>query len=253
MEWRLERTGSGFLIHDTALARAPEAWMFDPETLRERGLASGHSDGGRGQALFFDPPVPGSGGQWVLRHYLRGGSVARILGDRYLWTGLQRSRPWREFTLTAGMRDEGLPVPRPVAARLLRAGLYYRADLVTQRIPDARPLDAHLREGAVPAAIWHRIGACVRRFHDAGYCHADLNSRNILVDACSRIWVLDWDRGRWRPPGAWRDGNLERLRRDLDKRLRMRGDWHYTQRDFTQMLAGYRDPLSAPQADPGSR
>ncbi|MFO8005867.1 3-deoxy-D-manno-octulosonic acid kinase [Thioalkalivibrio sp.] len=249
MEWRVERSGSDFLIHDAALPRAPEAWMFDPEALREQGLAVDHGDDGRGQVLFFDPPVPGSGGQWVLRHYLRGGSVARILGDRYLWTGLQRSRPWREFTLTAGMRDEGLPVPRPVAARLWRTGLYYRADLVTQRIPDARSLDARLREGPVSADIWHRIGGCIRRFHDAGYCHADLNSRNILVDACSRVWVLDWDRGRRRPQGAWRERNLERLRRDLDKRLRLHANWHFTERAFTQMCAGYRDPFSVPLAD----
>jgi 3-deoxy-D-manno-octulosonic acid kinase len=251
MEWRVRQDGSGILIHDADLARAPEPWMFDPEALRERGLSLGLGDDGRGQVLFFDPPMPGAGGQWVLRHYLRGGSVARILGDRYLWTGLRRSRPWREFALIAAMRDEGLSVPRPVAARLQRTGPWYRADLVTQRIPDARSLDARLREGPLAVGGWHRIGACIRRFHDAGCCHADLNSRNILVDVCDRVWLLDWDRGRRRPQGSWREANLARLHRDLGKRLGLHGQWHFSEPDFAQLRAGYRDPASAPPVSEG--
>jgi 3-deoxy-D-manno-octulosonic acid kinase len=252
MEWRVQQAGSVYLIHDSELAQAPEPWMFDPEALRERGLSLGLGDDGRGRVLFFDPPLPGSGGQWVLRHYLRGGSVARILGDRYLWTGLSRSRPFREFALIAAMRDEGLPVPRPVAARLQRSGPHYRADLVTQRIPDARSLDARLRDGRLAAGAWRRIGACVRRFHDAGYCHADLNSRNILIDVCDRVWLLDWDRGRWRPQGSWREANLARLRRDLEKRLGLHAHWHFSEPDFDHLRAGYRDPGATPTA-PESR
>jgi len=251
MEWRLRQDGSGILIHDADLARAPEPWMFDPEALRERGLSLGLGDDGRGRVLFFDPPVSGSGGQWVLRHYLRGGSVARILGDRYLWTGLRRSRPWREFALTAAMRDEGLPVPRPVATRLQRTGPWYRADLVTQRIPDARSLDARLREAPLAAGGWHRIGACVRRFHDAGYCHADLNSRNILIDVCDRVWLLDWDRGCQRPQGSWREANLARLHRDLEKRLGLHQQWYFSEPDFAQLRAAYRDPGSVQTAPHG--
>ncbi|AHE97318.1 3-deoxy-D-manno-octulosonic acid kinase [Thioalkalivibrio paradoxus ARh 1] len=245
----MQQSGAGYLIHDAALDRPPEPWMFDPAALVEQGWVSARGAMGRGQVLFFDPPIPGNDGQWVLRHYLRGGSVARVLGDRYLWTGLRRSRPWREFLLTAEMRDRGLPVPRPVAARLLRAGAYYRADLITHRIPDAGPLDSRLRAAPVSASIWHRVGACIRQFHDAGYCHADLNSRNILLDVCGRVWLLDWDRGRQRVPGAWREGNLARLRRDLEKRLRLLDRWHYCERDFAVLLAGYRDPGGTPPAD----
>jgi len=242
MEFEVQRSDPFFLIHDAALKEAPEAWMFDPQALHQRGLAVGHGDDGRGRVLFFDPPMPGSSGQWVLRHYFRGGAVARILGDRYLWTGLSRSRPWCEFLLTARMRDEGLPVPRPVAARLSRSGLYYRADLVTQRVPDASSFDARLRQGSLASRHWRRVGACVRRFHDAGYCHADLNSRNILIDVCDRIWLLDWDRGCWRPQGSWREENLARLRRDLEKHAGQRDGWFFSASDFAELLAGYHDP-----------
>lgn len=249
MEWRLQRTGPVYLIHDHSLARDPESWMFEPESVRQRGFCTGESDGGRGRVLFCDPLIPGHGGQWALRHYRRGGIVARALGDRYLWTGLRHSRPWREFTLTAVMRDAGLPVPRPVAARLARSGLYYRADLITQRVPDARSLHQRLRQAPVDEAIWHRVGSCVRRFHDAGYCHADLNSRNILIDVCDRIWVIDWDRGCSRPPGAWTRKNLARLRRDLEKRRRMYTDWSYWERNFDCLIEGYQAPCSLSPAD----
>jgi 3-deoxy-D-manno-octulosonic acid kinase len=241
MEWRLQRNGPHYLIHDDALERPPEPWMFDPESLRQRGYCTGQSTGGRGQVLFCDPPIPGCGGHWALRHYLRGGAVARVLGDRYLWTGLKRSRPWREFMLSRAMRDEGLPVPRPVAARLTRVGFYSRADLITQRIPDARSLHQRLREGSIGAEDWHRVGAGIRRFHDAGYCHADLNSRNILIDVCDRVWLIDWDRGCWRAQGSWTRRNLERLQRDLEKRRRLHQDWQYAEPDFEHLLDGYNN------------
>lgn len=244
MDVRWQQSGSEYLIHDAALEPAPEFWMLEASALREHGLITAEGDGGRGQVLYFAPPIPASGEHWVLRHFLRGGSVARVLGDRYLWTGLRRSRPWREFELMARMRDQGLPVPRPVAARVQRAGAFYRADLVTVKVPDAKSLDQCLREGPVTSAIWSRVGTTIRRFHDAGYCHADLNSRNILVDACERIWLLDWDRGQRRAPGTWKARNLARLQRDLRKRARLLARWHYSETGFDQLRAGYADALA---------
>lgn len=252
MEWRLQRRGADYLIFDEALGQAPEPWMFEGGSLRQRGYVTGEGEGGRGQVLFCDPPIPGYGGEWALRHYLRGGSIARVLGDRYLWTGLKRSRPWREFMLTRTMRDEGLSVPRPVAARVTRSGLYSRADLITQRVPDARSLHQRLREGSVAASDWCRVGAGIRRFHDAGYCHADLNSRNILIDVCDRVWLIDWDRGCWRPQGPWVRRNLDRLRRDLEKRRRLHGDWPYSDSDFERLLKGYEASCSEPPGEPSN-
>ncbi len=250
MDVRWRHSGSEYLIHDAALDPAPEFWMLEAPVLRERGLVTAEGAGGRGQVLFFDPPIPGVGGLWVLRHFLRGGGVARVLGDRYLWTGLRRSRPWREFELMVRMRDEGLPVPRPVAARVQRVGACYRADLITVNVPDAKSLDQRLREAPVATGVWHRVGSTIRRFHDSGYCHADLNSRNILIDACERVWLLDWDRGRQRAPGSWQAGNLARLQRDLRKRARLLARWHYSELVFEQLRAGYFDsPVKGGQRD----
>jgi len=247
MDWRARRTDFGYLIYDTALGIVPDSWTFDPVALSERDLVRERRGEGRGEVIFLDPPIGGCSGQWVLRHYHRGGAVARLLGDRYLWTGLRRSRPWREFALTAHMHAQGLPTPRPLAAALWTVGPFYRADLVTQRIPDARPLDSLLQQGRVSSLVWQDVGRCIRRFHDAGYCHADLNSRNILVDMAQRIWLLDWDRGRRLEPGSWRDRNLRRLLRDLEKRRGLYKHWHYADADFAVMRSAYAaaEPVSS--------
>ncbi len=79
-------------------------------------------------------------GPWVLRHYRRGGMIANVLGDRYLWTGAGRTRGFAEFRLLAALRARGLPVPTPVAARYRRKGVHYRADLITRRIGNATTL-----------------------------------------------------------------------------------------------------------------
>jgi 3-deoxy-D-manno-octulosonic acid kinase len=75
-----------------------------------------------------------------------------------------------------------------------------------------------MAERAEDDAFWARIGAGIRRFHDHGVIHADLNARNILVDAADTVFLIDFDRAR-RIPGASAQfaANLERLRRSFDK------------------------------------
>ena len=56
---------------------------------------------------FLETPV----GPCVLRHYRRGGLVAPLLGDKYVWNGRTRSRGFAEFALLAELARRGLPVP----------------------------------------------------------------------------------------------------------------------------------------------
>ncbi len=138
----------------------------------ERWRAHGEAlAGGRGSAW----RVRCEGQPAALRHYRRGGLLGGLLGDRYLWTGLERTRPYREFLLTARLHARGLPVPRPLAARIQRSGPYYRGDLLTGWLPDSRTLDLRLRAQSMRAADLARVGAAIAAFHDAGLDHADLN------------------------------------------------------------------------------
>lgn len=168
---------------------------------------------GRGASLFLDV----DGKHWVLRPYRRGGLIARLSRARYLWTGLERSRAFHEMRLTAELYARGLAVPRPVAAGVTRHGLTYEAALITERIPGARTLAELLQEDEADETLLREVGATIRRFHDVGLDHVDLNARNLLVDANRQVWLIDLDRCRLRREGRWQRANLERLGRSLEK------------------------------------
>jgi 3-deoxy-D-manno-octulosonic acid kinase len=209
--------------------------LFDPDYWRNRGQLAA-VNGGRGAAWFV-----GSGpDQWVLRHFRRGGKVAALSQDAYLWTGETRVRAFAEWRLLALLCLRGLPVPRPVAARYRRSGLSYRCDLITKRIADAQPLSAALAADPVPEAVWRAIGSAVARLHAAGVDHADLNAHNILLAAQASVSVIDFDRSRLRAAGRWRQANLERLRRSLDKVSRDLPRGRFSGAAWDWLLSGYR-------------
>ncbi len=169
----------------------------------------------------FLQPTPGASTQWVLRPYRRGGLIATLSHSRYLWTGLERTRAFREMRLTASLFSQGLPVPRPIAACVTRHGLTYEAALITQRIPGARALADWLNDASLPDETLNHVlasvGRMIRRFHDHGLDHVDLNARNILIDTPGTPWLIDLDRCRLRRPGKWREANLQRLERSMRK------------------------------------
>jgi 3-deoxy-D-manno-octulosonic acid kinase len=212
----------GAILFDPQLVRAPGPELFEPEYLRARGRLSEEA-GGRGTVRYFD----GDGVHWVLRRYLRGGMAARFARDRFLWLGEDRTRSFRELRLLAELLRRGLPVPPPVAARYRRGFASYRAELMTGLLPGVESLTAMVAAGRMDDARWAAVGRCLRRFHDAGVQHADLNSDNIMLDGDGGTWVLDFDRGRLREPGSWRERVLDRLARSLAKRRPGATDWQH--------------------------
>lgn len=237
MHLREIRRDGAYILYDADSVTNAEAFSFDPEALAQRGAVLGRAHG-RGSALF----LAWEGREYLLRHYHRGGAVARLLGDRYLWSGLARTRAWREFAITARLHAQGLAVPRPALARVERVGCcFYRADLVTERIAGARTLAQVLKREALPVREWMAIGAMLRRFHRRGVFHADLNAHNILYDVRGRLYLIDFDRARLRrPAGRWRLANLARLQRSLRKLTRLRPGFHYAEpADWAALLRGY--------------
>lgn len=224
-------------------ARGPGAIVFDPARLRqaepamlEPGYWGGRAvpvsgQGGRGAAWF----VSGDEGEAVLRHYRRGGWMARISRDAYLWQGESRVRSVAEFRLLGELHAEGLPVPAPLMAGYRCSGPAYRAAILVERIPQVRALADWLGPAAGQAP-WETVGATIARFHRAGVEHADLNAHNILVDAAGKAWLIDFDRGRRRTPQpAWRRANLSRLARSLAK---LAGDDGWRE-GFARLVAQY--------------
>ena len=225
------------ILYDEALISHIDPQIFEPGYWPDAPRTAGKA-GGRGAALFINH----AGHDWVLRHYYRGGLAGRLLTDRYLWTGESNVRSFREWDLLRRMRDEGLPVPVPVAARYVRHGFSYSADLITVRLADVTPLSLRLSSGAVSPELWAQIGACIARFHHAGFCHADLNAHNIQISSSNEIYLLDWDRGDQRVPSSWRNSNLARLHRSLNK---LSAGGALPLNDWQRLINGYVDTLQA--------
>jgi 3-deoxy-D-manno-octulosonic acid kinase len=212
----------GALLFDPALVSDPVR-LFDLEALAARGALAAER-GGRGSVSYLTL----DGREFVLRRYLRGGLPAKISRDRYLWLGEGRTRAFLELRMLDELARRGLPVPRPAAARYVRSGLTYRGELVTERLQGTRSLAQRWLAGEAGEADWVAAGRCIRRFHDAGVQHADLNANNIMLDGKGGAWLLDFDRGRLREPGPWRERILARLGRSLAKIARTAGlddDW----------------------------
>jgi 3-deoxy-D-manno-octulosonic acid kinase len=233
-------TAEGAMLADWGLlgnSSSPTASsIFDPEYWQARNEL--HSaPGGRGSAWFV-----GEDGRWVLRHYRRGGFMARLSEDRYGWWSEPRVRAFAEWHLHQTLRELGLPVPKPVAAAYRRSGLTYRCDIITERIQATRPLSALIAAAPLPAQNWQSLGRVLARFHRAGVDHADLNAHNILFSAAdSNFHLIDFDRGRMRGAAglgaAWQRRNLERLHRSLVKVAPLA---QFTQRQWDWLLQGYR-------------
>lgn len=232
-EEALARGAGGAMLYDASRLHHPDAHVFDPAHWQALGALE-TTRGGRGTVAF----VRASQEQrWVLRHYRRGGLMARFSGDGYLWTGADRTRSFVEWRLLRQLRAWGLPVPVPVAARYQRAGLCYRADLLTVELPVRRTLVQALQQEPLPEDAWRAIGRCVGALHARGVHHADLNAHNLLVGATNDIYVLDFDRGRIRARGAWEPTVLARLRRSLLKVTADLPQGRFSESDWQALLA----------------
>lgn len=208
------------ILYDVARIANIAEFSFEPQVLRERKQLTGSAQG-RGNTHFFNYGEQAL----VLRHYRRGGFIARFFDDGYFWTGLFRSRAWREWHLLAKLKTMGLPVPQPVAARVVLNGLIYRADIVIEAIPNTVTLAQRLRQGPLNELEWSKIAYCLYRFHTLGVYHADLNAHNILLNVQGDVYLIDFDRGRIRQPASgWQQQNLARLERSLNKLKRLEGD-----------------------------
>lgn len=229
-----EENQNEYIIYDAQLAGQISSHWFSPDYWQQQGSLQAVS-AGRGAAWFIQAQT----GQYVLRHYRRGGLMAKLSADRYVWTGLAGTRAWREYLLLAELQRLGLPAPRPVAARVVRYGWLYAADLLSQRIPDSQPLSRFLAERPLGDTVWQTIGKVIREFHRKHIYHADLNAHNILLDSQNRIFLIDFDKSRIDQDASWHARTLQRLRRSLLKLQSKDKNFHFSAPDWQALLTGY--------------
>ena len=209
------------------LLRAGESDWAGYET---RALA-----GGRGGTRV----VRADGHEVVVRPYRRGGMVASVLHDTYFgW----QPRPFRELATLAGLRQSGAPVVQVYAAAVqwLVPGCY-RGWLVTQYVAGSQTLWEWLSadpQSPQREQVLAQVGRAIRRLHDCGGAHPDLNLNNILIGVRSaamelpQVVFIDFDGPRRAPQANL--ARLERSARKLDP-----GGTRITAADLDTLRAAY--------------
>ena len=242
-ESRLTDKKGSFLLYDPELLQSPEVSLLNQDLLKQADNYQLITSSGRGQAWFVEL----AGISAVYRQYMRGGMVARLNRQTYISLNHENTRSFKEWRLLQWMLKQGLPVPRPVAASICRIPFsyspFYQAQILVERLPDVETLDYMLSQRVIEGEIWLAVGQCIRRFHNAGIYHADLNANNILLNAQSTVYLIDFDKGELREGqqenARWKQENLLRLKRSLNKQQSIHQQYNFTEENWQVLLAAY--------------
>lgn len=240
-------------LHIATVSKGNDSAWYDPEFFPDFGLhyfkpqywqaqrqVSGQSSG-RNTVWFIEQ----DGRQAVLRHYYRGGMIGKVNKDRFWPVAVAHSRAMAEFRLLAQMRQWQLPVPRPCAALYREQSWGYSADILIERISNARDLSQLLQQRALTQHEWQQVGHMLGRFHARGVYHSDMNCHNILLDNDGKCWLIDFDKCAVRVAGSWQQATLARLKRSLTKELTQLPVFHWQAEQWQWLLEGYKMSVNA--------
>lgn len=241
-QFKIKKAGDSYILYDAGVLVEPSVELFDrdyhtnQQAQQNNYSLEAETGIGRARVVYF----PFADKTFVLKHYYRGGAVAAITRDRYLGVNVEKSRAFKEWRLLKRMRQLGLPVPEAVAAHVARGGLFYRADLITEKVADTKTLAEILTEKAITAELWKKIGACIKLFHQHDIYHADLNARNILLSEAGDVYLIDFDNSHFRVDSTkWKMANLARLKRSLLKFKRNEKGFHFDEKNWSELLQAY--------------
>ena len=202
------------------MARADYLDLLAGTNTRELPVA-GH---GRGAVTRLAAP---NGKSLLIRQYRRGGVLRYINKEKYLGP----RRPLDEMRICREAAARGVPVAEVVGAIVEARGPFRLCSLVTEEIEDTIDLGEYICW--LPAAppreilaekrnIIEATARAVRKMHDAGLYHADLQAKNILVRRTTKgveVFFIDLDKSviKEKLPERLRARNLRRLNRSIIK------------------------------------
>ncbi|EGQ8295065.1 3-deoxy-D-manno-octulosonic acid kinase [Vibrio parahaemolyticus] len=225
--------GNCTIWFDDEIISDPTLPLFDAGHWQEQGKILGCASG-RGTTWF----VQLDSMQAALRHYRRGGLFGKLVKDQYWFSGWEQTRSAQELNLLQVLIDAGVNVPRPIAARAVKTGLTYQADLLSERIPNARDLVSILQEKPLPEVMYQKIGQEIAKMHKVNVNHTDLNIHNILIDDQNKVWIIDFDKCFSSTDTKISKENLERLLRSF-KKEKGKCAIAWSLQDFDCLLSGY--------------
>ena len=178
----------------------------------------------------------------VGKRALHGGLLGPLLGRLYLG----RRRAVEQVRTALRLERAGVATPAVLAVGSARAfGPFCAQAIVTRRLEGAQ----NLYEAACSAPERVRRGdvlllcaGLLRRLHDAGFLHHDLNVSNLVLErghAGETLHVVDLDRGRFHRTVSAQErlGNLARLLRSYEKWIA--GKVRLSRREEVRFLRGY--------------
>ncbi|MDW6091548.1 3-deoxy-D-manno-octulosonic acid kinase [Vibrio rhizosphaerae] len=219
--------------YDEALLSVSPEQCFDVGFWQQQERIVGQASG-RGTTWFIQLDNV----QGALRHYRRGGLFGKLVRDHYLFCQWDKTRSYQEFQILNHLRNAGVNVPRPIAARAVKKNVCYQADLITEKIPNARDLVTILQENALRDEIYVKIGQEIRKMNDAQVNHTDLNIHNILVDDQEQVWIIDFDKCGIKSGKDWQFSNIQRLSRSF-KKEQLRHNIFFSDHAWRILMSGY--------------
>ena len=229
-----QQLGQSRICYDSEWVETPTLALFDAHYWQQHNKVVGSATG-RGTTWFVQLPTITA----ALRHYHRGGLFGKLVKDHYWFRSWPATRSFAEFELLQRLRAAGVNVPRAIAACATKKGLFYQADLLSERIANAQDLVTLLQKGPIAAELYQKIGVEIAKMHRIGVNHTDLNIHNILIDAEQRVWIIDFDKCRQQDGDGWKNDNLARLKRSFKKEL-VKRNIHWHSDDFQAILTGYQ-------------
>ena len=184
-------------------------------------------------------------GNVIVRRYRHGGLFGKIVRDRYLI----KHRALEELFCLTTAKIRGVPVPEALGVSERRRHLlfipspFYTAQIATTEIPKSVNLPLFLNglsDTKLRGEVLLRAGATIKKMHDAGINHKDLNMNNLLVKTGEdSIFIIDFDRAKIfdQLTDRLRSRNLKRLLRSARKLAKL-GD-SINDNDFLHILTGY--------------
>ncbi|HEY6395492.1 MAG TPA: lipopolysaccharide kinase InaA family protein [Candidatus Binataceae bacterium] len=158
-----------------------------------------------------------------LRRSRRGGMMRFVLNDLFVGAN---PRPLAELDIAVRARKRGVPLAEPMGAAVQwTAPMLYRGFFLTRAAP-GMTLWEFIRTDDDPTVRAHVLGeanAAIRKMHECGLRHADLNLHNLFVTTAGEsfaVIVLDLDKARLYDTAlspAMRASNFARLARSAHK------------------------------------
>ena len=250
-QFKIKKIANSYILYDDDVIAEPTLALFNAvlhngdyhtnsAAQQNNSVPKSKPGIGRAQVVYFQYKNNVQSYSLVLKHYYRGGLIAKVSKDSYLGHAVENSRAFKEFRLLKKMRELELPVPDAVAARVEKKLFCYRADLITREIENVKTLADVISEQALDAALWKKIGRVIKQFHLHDIYHADLNARNILLTDTEEIYLIDFDNCYIRAGiTSWKTANLARLNRSLMKFKNNTKDFNFDEKSWRYLLDGY--------------